>query len=219
MGEMGSFGYAATPATGADAPGILVIQEWWGLMPHIKNVADRFAAEGFVALAPDLYRGASTTEPDEAAKMMMALDLDAASNQLDHAIAELQRRTGRTHIGVVGFCMGGGLAYKVACDRPDAVKALAPFYGVIPWPAAAPDYSRLSAAVQGHYAADDDSAPPDVVESLEEQLRALGKDCVMFVYPDTAHAFFNDDRPEVHDAKASALAFSRTVAHFRAHLS
>ncbi|MCU1345700.1 MAG: Carboxymethylenebutenolidase, partial [Acidimicrobiia bacterium] len=180
---------------------------------------DRFAGEGFVALAPDLYHGQTTTEPDEAAKMMMALNLDKASKDLGGAITELQTRTGRSSVGVVGFCMGGGLAYKVACDRPDAVKAVAPFYGVIPWPAAAPDYGRLEASVQGHYAADDGSAPPDVVADLELQLRALGKDCMMFVYPDTDHAFFNDTRPEVYDAQAATLAFNRTVAHFRSHLS
>jgi len=128
-------------------PGVIVIQEWWGLVEHIKNVCDRFAEAGYVALAPDLYRGQSTTEPDEAAKEMMALELDRAARDMSGAVDELRRRADGDQVGVIGFCMGGGLALVLACQRPDAVAAVVPCYGVIPWPDAQPNYSLLSAAV------------------------------------------------------------------------
>ena len=225
MGSMVSFpsndtlgsGYLARPASG-NGPGVIVIQEWWGLVPHIKDVADRFAREGFVALAPDVYRGHATSEPDEAGKLMMALNLSQASQDLSGAIDYLIANSSGPKVGVVGFCMGGGLTLKLACDRPDAVAAAAPFYGVIPWPAVLPDWSRLNAAVEGHYAELDEAASPEAVAALETQLRDAGKNCVMHVYPGTNHAFFNDARPEVFDDGASRLAFSRTVAHFRTHL-
>src|SRR4051794_23611625 len=137
MGDMIEFksngataqGYVA----GEGGPGVLVIQEWWGLNDHIKDIVERFAAAGFVALAPDLYHGKVTTEPDGAGKLMMALNIEQAGKDMSGAIDELQRRTGRIKVGVVGFCMGGGLALVVSCQRPDAVAAVAPFYGLIPW--------------------------------------------------------------------------------------
>jgi carboxymethylenebutenolidase len=225
MGEMIEFpsngttgtGYLATPA-GGDGPGVVVIQEWWGLVPHIKDVADRFAAAGFVALAPDLYHGVATTEPNEAGKMLMALNIPKAAKDMGGAIDELQRRTGRDGVGVVGFCMGGGLTMVLACLRPDAVRAIAPFYGVIPWPDAQPDWSALTAKVEGHFAEDDGSADPASVHALEAKLRGLGKDVTMHIYPGTQHAFFNDARPEVYDADASAVAWDRTLALFRSTL-
>jgi carboxymethylenebutenolidase len=225
MGEMIEFpsnggtcpGYLATPESGS-GPGVIVIQEWWGLVPHIKDVADRFAKEGFVALAPDLYRGKAATEPDEAGKYMMALDMAQAAKDLSGAVDEVARRGNGSGVGVVGFCMGGGLALVLACQRPDKVKAVAPFYGVIPWPEAQPDWSKLGASVAGNYAEMDSFASPEAVADLEKSLKALGKDVVMYVYPGTDHAFFNDARPEVYDAAASHLAFSRTVAHLRSHL-
>jgi len=148
-------GYLAGDGSG---PGVLVIQEWWGLVPHIKDVADRYAAAGFTALAPDLYHGESASEPDGAGKMMMALNLEQAAKDLSGAIALLQQRTGRDKVGVVGFCMGGGLALWLGTIAPDEVAAVVPYYGVIPWEAAQPDYSQLRAPVQGHYAEIDDFA-------------------------------------------------------------
>ena len=223
MGEMLTFpsnghtcdGYLAGDGTG---PGVLVIQEWWGLVPHILDVADRFAAAGFTALAPDLYHGESTTEPDGAGKLMMALNLDQAAKDMSGAIALLQQRTGRTAVGVVGYCMGGGLALVLASKRPDAVAAVAPYYGVIPWASAQPDWSAIEAKVEGEYAELDDFANPDVVHELESQLRGLGKDATLHIHPGAQHAFFNDTRPEVYDAAASAIAFDRTVELFRATL-
>lgn len=223
MGDMIEFpsngtngqGYLATTADGLP---VLVLQEWWGLVPHIRDVADRFAAAGFTALAPDLYRGVSTTEPDEAGKNMMALDMARAAKDLSGAVDELRRRTGKDKVGVVGFCMGGGLALVVACQRPDAVVACVPFYGAIPWAEAQPDYSKMTAAVQGHYAELDGWASPVAAEQLRETLVANGRSVEMFIYPAADHAFFNDTRPEVFDAEASKLAWDRTVAFFQQHL-
>ncbi len=197
---------------------MIVIQEWWGMVPHIREVADRFAAEGFVALAPDLYRGRSTTEPDEAAKEMMGMRMDQAAKDLSGAVDFLQQETGRSAVGVVGYCMGGGLALVLACQRPDAVKAAAPYYGVIPWPDAQPDWAALDAKVRGHYAEKDGSAGPDATRALESKLKALGKDVVLTIHPDADHAFFNDTRPEVYDREASAKAWRDTLELFRSTL-
>lgn len=211
-------GYLALPADG-QGPGVIVIQEWWGLVPHIEQVCERFAREGFVALAPDLYHGRTVSEPDEAAKAMMAMQLDQAATDMSGATDELRRRCGRDRVGVVGFCMGGGLALVLACRRPDAIGACVPFYGVIPWPDAQPDYGAMDAAVQGHFAELDDFFPPDKAHQLEQDLRAAGKQAEVFVYPGAQHAFFNDDRPDVHDAEASATAWDRTLAFLRSTLT
>lgn len=222
MGQMVEFvsngGTAEGYVAGDSGPGVLVIQEWWGLNDHIKDLADRFAAEGFTALAPDLYHGQVTTEPDGAGKLMMAMNIDEASKDMSGAIDELQRRTGRTKVGVVGFCMGGGLALVVSCKRPDAVAAAAPFYGLIPWETAQPDWSQLAAKVEGHYAAEDHFFTPASAEALQTQLRSLGKDATLLVYPAVDHAFFNDTRPEVYDAEASKAAWLRVLDLFRSEL-
>jgi carboxymethylenebutenolidase len=225
MGEMIEFpsngsadqGYLATPASGA-GPGVVVIQEWWGLVPHIKDVCDRFAAAGFVALAPDLYRGKQISEPDEAGKEMMALQLDRAGRDMSGAVDELRRRSGRDTVGVVGFCMGGGLALVLATQRPDAIVACVPFYGVVPWPEAQPDYAQMSAAVLAHIAELDGFFGPDAANSLEAQLKDLGKDVEFHHYAGVDHAFFNDTRPEVYAAAASALAWQRTIDFLHARL-
>ncbi|CAG4924611.1 unnamed protein product, partial [Acidithrix sp. C25] len=203
-------GYLATPTT-SNGKAIVVIQEWWGLVDHIKDVCDRFAALGYLALAPDLYHGKVATEPDEAGKYMMALEIDKFAKDLSGAVDELMVRAETSKVGVVGFCMGGGLALVLAANRPDAVGAVAPFYGVIPWPEAAPDYSAITASIQGHYAEIDDFAPPKVSRGLERSLVELGKDAEFFVYPNTEHAFFNDARPEVYDAAASNQAWDRLI--------
>jgi carboxymethylenebutenolidase len=220
MGEMVEFasnggtapGYLAAPEGGA-GPGVLVIQEYWGLVDHIKDVADRFAGEGFTALAPDLYHGATATEPDEAGKLMMSMNVEQAAKDLSGAVNLLQERSGRNDIGVVGFCMGGGLALVAGTVRPDAVKAVVPFYGLVPWPSAQPDWSKLDASIQGHYAGNDSYFSPEKAQDLENELKSLGKDVQIYIYPDTEHAFFNDTRPEVHDPDASAAAWGRAIEH------
>ena len=227
MGEMVEFpssrttvgGYLATPEAGA-GPGLVVIQEWWGLVDHIKDVCDRFAAEGFSALAPDLYHGATTTEPDEAGKLMMAMDIEQAARDMAGAVDYLAAHEsvrGRG-VGVIGFCMGGGLALWLATLRPDQVRAAVTFYGVIPWEAAQPHWSTLTAAVQGHYAENDSSASPEHVAALESRLKDLGVDVEMFVYPATHHGFFNDTRADAHDEDAARQAWIRTLEFLRRHL-
>lgn len=200
-------------------PGVLVIQEWWGLVPHIRDVADRFAEAGFTALAPDLYHGEEASEPDGAGKLMMALNLAQAAKDLSGAVDHLVERTGRGRVGVVGYCMGGGLALVLASERPDAVKAVAPYYGVIPWASVQPDFSRLEAKVAGEYAELDDFASPAAVHALEAQLHELGKDATLTIHPGTQHAFFNDTRPDVYDAEASERAWASTLALLRAELT
>lgn len=225
MGEMITFasnggtdqGYLATPSQGS-GPGLVVIQEWWGLVPHIKDVCDRFAGEGFVALAPDLYRGKTVDEPDEAQKTMMGMTLDQAGKDMSGAVDEAARRSSSGQVGVVGYCMGGGLALVLGCQRPDKVKAVVPYYGVIPWEEAQPDYSKLQGAVQGHYATHDDFAGPETARSLEDDLKGLGKQAELFIYPDTQHGFFNDSRPGQYAPEASRLAWERTLAFLRAQL-
>ncbi|CAB4612438.1 unannotated protein [freshwater metagenome] len=222
MGEMVEFksngGTCTGYLAGTSGPGVIVIQEWWGLVPHITDIADRFAAEGFVALAPDMYHGEATNEPDLAGKLLMSMNLSTAGKDLSGAVDLLQERTGRTKVGVTGFCMGGGLALMAACLRPDAIAAAAPFYGGMR-PDTVIEWDNLAAVVEGHYAATDrGTAAPEAVKELEATLRAKGKDATFHVYPGTQHAFFNDTRPEVYDAEVSKLAWDRTLALFRANL-
>jgi carboxymethylenebutenolidase len=222
MGEMVEFKSNGETCTGylagTSGPGVIVIQEWWGLVPHITDIADRFAAEGFVALAPDMYHGEMTDEPDMAGKLLMSMNLATAGKDLSGAVDLLQERTGRTKVGVTGFCMGGGLALMAACLRPDAIAAAAPFYGGMR-PDTVIEWDNLAAVVEGHYAATDrGTAAPEAVKELEATLRAKGKDATFHVYPGTQHAFFNDTRPEVYDAAVSKTAWDRTLALFRANL-
>ncbi len=211
-------GYIAVPSNGSESTsGIIVLQEWWGLVDQIKRTCDRFADAGFTALAPDLYHGTTVplTEPDEAGKQMMALTMEAAAKDLSGAVDELIRRTGRPAVGVIGFCMGGGLALVLGTQRPDAVKAIVPAYGLIPWPDAQPDFSKLDAAVLVHTAGLDDYFTPEAARELEAQLRSLGKDVEFLHYPDADHAFFNEDRPEVHHEESAQQLWDRSVAFFR----
>jgi carboxymethylenebutenolidase len=225
MGEMIEFpsngstaqGYLAVPESGS-GPGVVVIQEWWGLVDHIKDVCDRFATAGFTALAPDLYHGAATREPDEAGKAMMAMQLDQAARDMSGAVDEVSRRSGSDRVGVIGFCMGGGLALVLATQRPDKVAAVVPCYGIIPWPDAQPDYSGMTAAVLGHYAEKDGFFTPEAAEALATQLREMGKSVEIHIYPGTDHAFFNDTRPEVYDAEAARSLWERSLAFFHTQL-
>ncbi len=212
-------GYRAGPGTGS-GPGLVVIQEYWGLVPHIIDVCDRFAAEGFVALAPDLYHGETTTEPDEAGKLMMALNLEQAAADMGGAVDRLRAddQVRGDGVGVIGFCMGGGLALVLATEQPGAVKACVPFYGLIPWEHCEPDWTAMTAAVQGHFASEDDFFGPDKAAALEQKLHDLGKDVEFFQYQGAGHAFFNDTRPEAHDPEASSLAWTRVLSFLRAHL-
>ncbi len=189
-GSMAS-GYLVTPPAGV-GPGVLVIQEWWGLDPGIKEMADRLGKAGFVALAPDLYRGelARHDEMDRAARLMQALPPDRAARDMSGAIDYLAGHPAvkGNGIGVVGFCMGGMLSFIIAVKRPDVVKALVPFYG-FPRGETEPDWSSLAANVRGHMAEHDDYFPPAAARALETKLRSMGKDVTLTVHPGTGHAF------------------------------
>jgi carboxymethylenebutenolidase len=224
MGDMVQFpvnggstgGYLATPKEGS-GPGVVVIQEWWGLVDHIKDVCDRFAAEGFVALAPDLFHGKSTKSPDEAGKLMMALRIDEAEKDLSAAVQYLANLDSTTSakIGVVGFCMGGALSLYTTTKNAN-VGACVVFYGG--HPKVTPDLPNLHAPVLGLYGENDRSITPDTVRQLERQVKALGKQIDVVIYPDANHAFFNDTRPEVYNAAAAADAWQRTIKFLREHL-
>jgi carboxymethylenebutenolidase len=213
-------GYLAVPESGS-GPGVVIIQEWWGINDQLREVCDAWAADGFVTLAPDLYRGVVTTEPDEAGKLMMSLNIEQAAKDMVGAVDALAAHDAvvGNGVGVVGFCMGGALALWLATLRPERVRAVAPFYGVIGWPATKPDWARLSGPVQGHYAENDDFAGPAAVAALADELRALGKQVEIFTYPETEHAFTNHHRPEVYNKEATALAFDRTKTFLRAALA
>ena len=209
-------GYLAKPASGR-GPGVVVIQEWWGLVPHIKDICDRFAGEGFVALAPDLYHGATTAEPDEAMKLMMAMKMDQAAKDMSGAVdylAGLAAATG-DKVGSVGYCLGGGLSLFLASLKPQ-IGACVIYYGVLP--GAQPDLAALQAPVLGHYAENDQFAGPQAARALESQIKAAGAQVEFHIYPGTDHAFFNDTRSDVYNAEAARLSWERTLAFYRQHL-
>jgi carboxymethylenebutenolidase len=226
MGEIVEFqsngsideGYLAVPESGTGIP-VVVIQEWWGLVPHIEDVCDRFAAEGFVALAPDLFHGETTTEPDEAGKLMMALNIEQAAKDMSGAVDKVAEVAGSDRVGVTGFCMGGGLALMLASKRADKIKAAVPWYGLFAWPDSEPDWSTLDAAVLGHYAGDDAYFTPELAEQMHQNMLAAGLDATVHVVPGAQHAFFNDTRPEVHDPGASRVCWQETLVFFREKLA
>jgi carboxymethylenebutenolidase len=184
-------GYLVKPSSGS-GPGVLVIQEWWGLDSGIKSMADRLGAAGFVALVPDLYHGelAAHDEMDKAAHLMQSLPPDRAGRDMSGAVDYLASHSAVTSdgIGVVGFCMGGMLSFLIATNRPDKVKAVVPFYG-FPQGAMEPDWSKLTASISGHMAEHDDFFPPAAAHALEAKLRGMGKDVTLTVHPGTGHAF------------------------------
>ena len=215
-GEAGQ-GFLAIPQGQGPFPGIIVVQEWWGLDDHIKDVTQRFAGEGFVALAPDLYHGKVTKEPDEAQKLMMSLNMGQASKDLAKAADYLASRPEiQGHgIGAIGFCMGGGLALTLACDSP-RIGAAAPFYGGNPSPV--DKVQDLSGPVFAAYAENDGWITAQVREELRQALEQHGKAHEIKVYPGTDHAFFNDTRTEVYNREAAKDAWKRAIALFRENL-
>ena len=210
-------GYLATPASGS-GPAVIVLQEWWGLVPHIMQLADRFAAAGFFALAPDLYHGESTTHPDEAGRRMMALDIARTGEDLRAAAEYLRALPGVSpkKVGAVGFCMGGQLALYGACAHPDVIGAPVDFYGI--HPSVTPDLARLSGPVLAHFGRTDGFVNEEAARGLVANIEAAGKKVEAHFY-DAGHAFFNDSRPEAFHAESAALAWERTLAFLRAQLA
>ncbi len=210
-------GHLALPPSGR-GPGVIVIQEWWGLVDHIRDVCGRFAREGFVALAPDLYRGDATSDPDEAGRLMMDLEIPRAARDVDGAAAALlgHDAVDGSRVGAVGFCMGGQLALYAATLNP-RIGAVVDFYGV--HPNVTLDPSGLEASVLGIFAEKDGFVPPETARKLEADLTRAGKRADFRVFDDVDHAFFNDTRPDVYDAKAAAEAWSLTLNFLRSELS
>ena len=222
MGKMASFtadggttdGCLAESTAAGVSRGVIVLQEWWGLNDHIKDVAERFARAGFTALAPDLYHGTVTTSPDVAGKLLMALNIAQAEKDLRGVVGHLRGLTGKP-VGVAGFCMGGTLSFFAACANGEDVGACVIYYGG--HPKVEYDYDRLTAPVLGHWAERDDTANTNAAR-IEAELKRRGKSCEFHRYPGTRHAFFNDQRPEVYDAKAAQQSWERTLAFFGTHL-
>jgi carboxymethylenebutenolidase len=224
MGDMVNFksnggtcdGYLAVPESGSGA-GVIVLQEWWGLVDHIKEVCDRYAAEGFVALAPDLYHGESTASPDDAGKLMMALNIDKTAKDLSGAIDHLLALDATTSdkVGTVGFCMGGQLSLYAACANP-AVGACIIYYGV--HPEVHPDIPNLQAPVLGFFAEKDGFVTPEVANALDAQLKEAGKTVETIIYDGADHAFFNDTRTEVYNEAHATDTWNRSLAFYRANL-
>jgi carboxymethylenebutenolidase len=209
-------GWLALPASGR-GPGVIVIQEWWGLVDHIRDVCERFAREGFVALAPDLYRGERASDPDAAGRLMMDLEIPRAARDLDGAVAYLlgHQAVEGGKVGVIGFCMGGQLALAAACRNP-RIGAVADFYGI--HPNVTLDPSGLRAPVLGIFAEKDGFVPPAAARALQKQLEAAGARTNFRIFSEVDHAFFNDTRPDVYNARAAAEAWTDSLNFFRAEL-
>lgn len=206
-----------SPASSGDGPGLVVIQEWWGLVPHIETVCDRLAAEGFSALAPDLYHGETTKSPDDAGKLMMALNIDEAEADLRGAITALleQKATRNGKVGTVGFCMGGQLSLFAAASNPE-VGACVDFYGI--HPNVSPPFEKLAAPVLGFFGSEDPMVTPDHARELESKLKSLGKSVEIHIYDGAGHAFFNDARPDAYHEASAKDAWTKMLAFYRSHL-
>jgi len=229
MGEMISYsrpdgqrieGYMAVPPQGNGAPGIVVIQEWWGLDDEIKAVADRLAAEGYRALVPDHYRGEKTLEAEEAEHLMNGLDFaDAASQDIRGAVQYL-KASGSAKTGVMGYCMGGALTLLAAAAVPES-DANVTWYGYPPLEYV--DAGKIKVPLLGHWAVRDEFFPIDGVDALEEKLDAAGVDYAFYRY-DAKHAFANVKSATrnlpvlAHNPVAAELAWKRTMTFFQEHL-
>lgn len=228
MGEMVSYpsngdtaeGYLALPP-GGSGPGVVVIQEWWGLVPHIRDIADRLAGEGFVTLAPDIFHGAETTEPDEAMRLLMGMAMDRAGRDIAGAATYLAGRDEVTGagIGAVGFCMGGSLALWAA-TLSDDVRATVGFYPAVPWERMSPTWSRYDGKTAViHTDEHEGGSAGEGVQQARAAIEAAGGEVTLYDYPGTDHAFFNDARPEVYNPEAARESWSRTVEFLRERLS
>ena len=211
-------GYLVTPESGS-GPGLVVIQEWWGLDEHMADLVDRFAAEGFVALAPDLFGGTVAHDSDEAGKLLQELPVDRAARDLSGAVDYLLGLDAVTSstVGTVGYCMGGGFVLLLAANEGSKIGAAVPFYGVGP---GVPDtYRSVTAPIQGHYAEQDEMYPVAEAHKQEEQIRAESSGSVEFFYYPAGHAFHNDrDKMGTYDKDSADLAWNRTLEFLRANV-
>jgi carboxymethylenebutenolidase len=203
-------GHLDTPEAGASAPGVVVLQEWWGLVPHIKDLCARFAAEGYQALAPDLYHGKSTVEAEEAQHLMEGLDWPRAVEEITAAVKALRDR-GAPKVGVVGFCMGGALSMLAAANS--GVDAAVSFYGFPPDKSAVDKDCPPTQIFFG-----EDEGFFSVPDAQEWASKRADQGSACHVYPGAGHAFFNDTRPEAYHEASAKDAWEKTKAHLAAHL-
>jgi carboxymethylenebutenolidase len=211
-------GYLAVPA-GEHGPAIIVLQEWWGLDEHIRSLCDRFAAEGFYALAPDLYRGETTAQPSEAEQKMMAMSMDQAEKDMCGAAAYLASQPGvdGSGVGAVGFCLGGGLAIWAAANCPNIAAAVSYYYVM---PHGKPDFSKIEGPVLGHFGTADEFIPLEDARKLEAELTDAGVDTTFEYYDGAGHAFFNDtNRLGTYDPEHAELSWQRTASFLRSALA
>jgi carboxymethylenebutenolidase len=207
-------GYLAVAADGKHSGGVVVIQEWWGLNPQIKSVADRLAQAGYRALVPDLFRGKLAKSGDEASHMMSGLNWEDAASQDIRGAAQHLKSWDPTKVAVLGFCMGGALTIIAGVKIPE-VDAGVCYYGIPPEQAADP--SAIRVPMQFHFATQDDWCSPPVVDKLEQALKRGHVNYELYRY-DAQHAFTNDARPEVYDPQATKLAWDRTLEFLRKQL-
>jgi carboxymethylenebutenolidase len=209
-------GELAEPSGAGKAPSVVLIQEWWGINDHVRDVVERLAKEGFLVVAPDLYHGRVTKDQAEAAKWMTELDSLKAVQEIAGAAAYLKEHPrGNGKVGVIGFCLGGALAFASAC-HVEGLSAVVPFYGIPP--AEKVDYAKVTAPIMAHFAKKDDWATVAKAEEIKKQLDARKHPMELHAY-DAQHAFMNDTRPEVYDEKNAKLAWERTIAFFKKHLA
>jgi carboxymethylenebutenolidase len=210
-------GYLAVPE-GERGPGVIVLQEWWGLEDHIRSVCDRLAAAGFFALAPDLYRGDTTTQPSEAQQKMMALSMEQAEKDMCGAAAFLLSQPGveGESVGSLGFCLGGGLSVWAAAACPQVTAAVSYYYVM---PHGKPDFNEVRGPVLGHFGTRDDFIPREDADALEDELRAGGVDVTFHHYEGAGHAFFNDtNRLGTYDQEKADLSWERSIEFLRSAL-
>ncbi|HEX8996815.1 MAG TPA: dienelactone hydrolase family protein [Ktedonobacterales bacterium] len=214
-------GYLAEPA-GAAGPGVIVLHAWWGLTEPFRQACDRLAEAGFVALAPDLYRGKTTASIEEAETLSSELFKESARAEKDvQAAARFLRERGASNapdghgkLALIGFSLGGAYALDASVTLPDEVAAVVIFYATY----TGPDYSRARAAYLGHFAEHDPYEPAEGVAELEQALRDAGKSVTFYTYPGTTHWFFEANRPDAFNAEAAAQAWDRTIAFLDAQL-
>ena len=209
-------GYLAEPEE--SGPGLIVLQEWWGVDDHIRDVCQRFAAEGFVALAPDLFHGETTDQPDEAQQKMMALNMEEAEKEMRGAVDYvLEHPKCDGNVGSVGFCLGGGLSVWAATAN-EKIGAVVSFYYVMPH--GKPDFSKINAPVLGHFGTSDQFISVDDAKSLEAELQRAGVEAAFEFYEGAGHAFFADhDRLGTYHEEHANSAWGKTVDFFKEHLS
>ena len=203
--------YVAMPDSSENAPAVILIHEWWGLTDHIKDIAGRYADEGFICIAPDLYRGTTTTDADEAAKLMQGLEVEDGVDTIKNAVATAREKYGNNHFGITGFCMGGTYTVEAACRLEEGISAAAAFYGDPPSEDVLKDLDVPLVFISGK---EDEWITPEKVENLEKiaDEHALDLDSIKY---EAGHAFFNDTRPEAYDKTSAEDAWAKVIGFFK----